>query len=87
MIGLGNEVLQVFIPSLSQDQCINGQPLSLVPFPTPGSFDAKAYGRPRVNTIDLTGRETVRGEKVPATFGFDGIVQPEADSNAGGAGQ
>ena len=87
VIGLGNEVLQVFIPSLSQDQCINGQPLSLVPFPTPGSFDAKAYGRPRVNTIDLTGRETVRGEKVPATFGFDGIVQPEADSNAGGAGQ
>lgn len=70
----GNEVLQVFLPSLTQDQCINGKPLTMVPFPNPGSLDAARYGRPRTKVEHLTGRDPVKGEKVPAVFGFDSVV-------------
>ncbi|MDK4713275.1 HNH endonuclease [Rhizobium sp. CNPSo 4039] len=70
----GNEVLQVFLPSISQDQCINGKPLSLPPFPNPGTPDPVRHGRPRTKVEDLTGRQPVKGEKVPAVFGFDTIT-------------
>lgn len=82
IIGFGNEVLQVFIPSVGQDRCINGRALTPPPFPTPGSLDAALYGRPRVKIETLTGRDIVRGEKVPATFRFDGIAVPDEDDDA-----
>lgn len=69
----GNEVLQVFIPSIKQDACINGKKLSFVPFPNPGSRDPSIYGRPRTKIENLTGRHPVRGEKVPVSFGFDRV--------------
>lgn len=46
IFGYGNEVLQVFLPSISQDRCIDGKPLSLPPFPTPGTPDPVHHGRP-----------------------------------------
>ena len=79
----GNEVLQVFLPSLSQDRCINNQPLSFPAFPTPGSLDPARYGHPRLTTEHLTGREAVKGEKVSATFGFDTLVHNPAESTEG----
>jgi hypothetical protein len=66
----GAEVLQVFLPSLSQDKCIDGVPLTLTPFPTPGAPDPVRHGRPSVKVENLTGREPVKGEKVPAVFGL-----------------
>lgn len=67
----GNDVLQVFLPSLSQDKCIDGKPLSLMPFPTPGAHSPTLHGHPRVHVETLTGREPVNGEKVRATLGFE----------------
>jgi hypothetical protein len=69
----GNEVLQVFLPSIAQDRCIDGKPLTLPAFPTPGSPDPARYGRPRVSVETLTGREPIKGEKVPALFEFDSV--------------
>ena len=68
-----NHVLQVFLPSISQDKCINGKPLSLPAFPTPGAPDPARYGHPTVHLEQLTGRQPIKGEKVPAVFGFDHI--------------
>lgn len=79
----GNEVLQVFLPSISQDRCINGQKLSLLAFPTPGSPDPVRYGRPRVSIQNLTDREPIKGEKVPAFFGFDSVNHTVFDRPAG----
>ncbi|MBV9840649.1 MAG: hypothetical protein JOY99_03780 [Sphingomonadaceae bacterium] len=76
----GNEVLQVFLPSIIQDACIDGRPLTLPAFPNPGSRDAARYGRPRVKVEHLTGREPVRGETVPAVFGFDEMRMSGGDS-------
>jgi len=70
----GNEVLQVFLPSISQDQCINGKPLSLPPFPNPGPPDPVRHGRSYTKVEDLTGRQPMKGEKVPAVFGFDTVT-------------
>ena len=69
----GNHVLQVFLPSISQDKCINGKRLSLPPFPTPDARDPARYGRPTIRVEYLTGRQPVKGEKVPAVFNFDHI--------------
>ncbi len=74
-LAYGNEVFQVFLPSISQDHCIDGRPQSLLPFPTPGSPNPALYGRPRVKIEKLTGREPVKGEKVPAMFGFETVLQ------------
>ena len=71
----GNEVLQVFLPSISRDECIHGKPLSLPAFPTPGPPDPARYGQSRLVVEHLTGRLPVEGEKVPAIFGFDSIVK------------
>lgn len=68
----GNEVLQVFLPSPSQDKCIHGNPLTLMPFPTPGALCPARHGQPRVKVETLTGREPVRGEKVRVVLGFEG---------------
>lgn len=81
----GNEVLQVFLPSLSQDKCIDGKPLTLTPFPTPGAPDPARYGYPRVKLETLTGHEPVKGEKVPAVFGFDSVVQASPGQDEDGA--
>ena len=81
----GNHVLQVFLPSISQDKCINGKPLSLPPFPTPNAHDPARYGRPSVRVEHLTGRQPVKGEKVPTVFGFDYIVKMNSENASDGA--
>ena len=74
----GNEVLQVFLPSISQDKCIDGKPLSFRAFPTPGAPDPARHGRPHETLEHLTGRQPVNGEKVPVAFHFDDIVKTKS---------
>ena len=81
----GNHILQVFLPSISQDKCINGKPLSLPAFPTPGAPDPARYGHPTVRVEHLTGRQPVKGEKMPAVFGFDYIVETKSENTPDGA--
>lgn len=76
----GNHMLQVFLPSISQDKCINGKPLSLPAFPTLVACDPARYGRPTVRVERLTGRQPVKGEKVPAVFGFNHIEETKSDN-------
>jgi len=78
-MAFGNEVLQVFIPSVAMDACINGKQLTMTPFPNPGSRDPVRYGRPKFRVETLTGREPVRGEKVPVAFGFEHVETDAPD--------
>lgn len=72
-LAYGNEVLQVFLPSIEKDRCIDGRKLSFPAFPNPGSRDPARFGEPRLRVEHLTGRQPVKGETVPAVFGFDEI--------------
>ena len=83
VLGYGNEVLQVFLPSIQHDRCINGKKLDFPAFPTPGSIDSQRFGRPRLIVEDLTGPEKVKSQKVPIVVGFDEITikdDPRADT-------
>ena len=75
----GNEMLQVFLPSIEKDRGIDGRELTFPAFPTPGSPDPACHGRPRVRVEHLTGREPVRGETVSVIFGFDEIRSGRQD--------
>jgi hypothetical protein len=71
VLGYGNEVFQVHIPSREHDLALNYRTVSIVPFPVPGSPNPVRYGRPGSKLLDLTGREVVRGDAVRVTVGYD----------------
>ncbi len=73
VLGYGNEVFQVQLPSEKHDTAMNGQTVSILPFPSPGSPQPEAYGPPGRTQIDLTGREVIKGEAFPLTVGFESI--------------
>lgn len=78
VIGYGNEVFQVHLPSREHDSAINGQQLSFHPFPPPGSPDPERFGSTRCTLLDFTGREVVRGQVVQLAMGYE-----QASVNAG----
>ena len=57
---------------------------SLPPFPTPNAHDPARYGRPSARVEHLTGRQPVKGEKVPTVFGFDYIVKMNSENASDG---
>jgi len=71
LLAYGNEVFQVFLPSPERDQMIHGRQLTLFHFPTPYDEDPSKYGPVRRGTLDLTGREIVRGQVTSVVLGFD----------------
>lgn len=73
-LGFGNHVLQVFLPSASQDKCIDGKLLSFPPFPMPAGNDPARYGLPVVRCEELTASHSVKGDSVPVKFGFHSIA-------------
>ncbi|WP_315053396.1 HNH endonuclease [Nitrobacter sp.] len=79
VLGYGNEVFQVQLPSEKHDGAMNGRPISIHPFPTPGSPDPARFGPSGRALLDFTGREVVRGEVVPITVGFEQSVRTGAD--------
>ena len=85
MMAYGNEILQVFLPSIDQDRCIDGSTFSMPAFPSPKSSDAAIYGSPRSKIENLTGRQAINGERVPAVFGFDSVIVTDlrAEADAG----
>lgn len=74
VLAYGNEVFQVQLPSEQHDLALNGQSISILPFPAPGSPDPARYGPSRVKVLDLTGREVVKGEVVTIPIGYDTAV-------------
>lgn len=80
VLGYGNEVFQVPLPSKQHDEAMNGKPFSIPPFPVPGSPDTARYGAHSSVLLHLTGREVIRGEETTIHMGFDSIV-PSADGS------
>lgn len=76
VLGYGNEVFQVQLPSQKHDAAMNGRSVSIYPFPTPSSPDPERYGSSRCALRDFTGRDVVRGEIVPITVGYDHATKP-----------
>lgn len=72
--GYGNEVFQVQLPSQQHDAAMNGQPVSIRPFPTPESPDPARFGSPRRTLLDLTGRGVVKGEVATLIVGYEEAI-------------
>ena len=73
VLGFGNDVFQVFLPSPERDKDIDGRNLTLPAFPTTVGIDPQRYGRAQVRLLDLCGRDTVRGETASVALGFESI--------------
>ena len=75
VLGYGNEVFQVQLPSQLHDSAMNGQSISILPFPVPGSPDRARYGAIKRGVMNLTGREVVKGDILPIQMGYDSVTQ------------
>lgn len=73
VLGYGNEVYQLALPSREKDATINGQQINLIPFPTPGSPFPERFSKVGRAVLDLTGTDVVKGENWPMTMGFEAI--------------
>lgn len=71
VLGYGNEMYQVQLPSRDYDESMNGRSLLIPPFPHPGSPDPARYGQSRCGLLDFTGRQQVRGETFILVTGFE----------------
>ena len=77
ILGYGNDVFQVFLPSRQHDKDMKGNSVTLPVFPTPGGPDPVKYGKPRSRILDLTGRNVVKDDIVRVVLGFEqAIVEP-----------
>ena len=83
VIGYGNDVFQVALPARQEDAAINGKPLQIVPFPTPGGPDPATYGRARPTLLDLTGRQPVSCETTKIVMRYDTATVTEGKPVAG----
>tara|TARA_R110002110_G_scaffold98919_4_gene253023 strand:- start:5784 stop:6746 length:963 start_codon:yes stop_codon:yes gene_type:complete len=81
VIAYGNEVFQIFLPSPEKDQEINGQQISIRPFPNPYDLNPSSYGAVRRGTINLMGRDEVKGDVTKITMGFDQANLVAGDSS------
>jgi hypothetical protein len=81
VLGYGNEVFQVQLPSQKHDGATNQQSVKIPPFPNPGSPDPARFGPPGRTLLDFTGREVVRGEVVTIVTGYEETVgrRPTSD--------
>ena len=70
VLGYGNEVFQVQIPSEQRDGDMNGQAYSIRAFPVPNAPDPALYGAPKTGLLRLNSREQVRGETVDIGIGY-----------------
>jgi hypothetical protein len=71
VLGYGNEMFQVPLPSQKHDAATNGQAVSIYRFPAPGSPEPERYGPPRVGNLNLTSRDLVRGESFTLVTGYE----------------
>lgn len=71
VLGYGNEAYQIQLPSEKHDAAMNGRPMTIQPFPVPGSEDPERYGNPKTGLLNLTGRVIVRDETVSIAVGYE----------------
>jgi hypothetical protein len=80
VLAYGNEVYQVQLPSKEHDEALNGQPVSIHPFPTSGSPFPDRFPLTGRTLLDLTGRELVKGEIFPVKMGYIEGIGPHSKS-------
>ena len=83
VLGYGNETFQVQMPSQKHDGAMNGQSVSIHPFPPSESPDPVRFGPNGRALRDFTGREVVRGEIVPIDVGYEFVVRTTRDAAGG----
>jgi hypothetical protein len=69
--------------SQQHDAANNGKPLSIPPFPTPGSPGPERFPLTGRGLLDLTGRDVVKGELFPITMGYDDLIWDDDGSKPG----
>lgn len=78
VLSYGNEVFQIALPSPERDAHFVGKgiPLYFFPFPMPELAPelAARIGPPRRTTLDMTGRELVRGQVLEIVMSFDNFI-------------
>lgn len=77
VLGYGNEVFQVPLPSEKHDGQMSGQSISIHPFPVPGHPDPARYGEPRRAVLDLMNNHVRKGEILTMQMGYDSRVPVE----------
>lgn len=77
VLGYGNEVFQVPLPSETHDGQMNGQSISILPFPVPGHPDPARYGEPKYAVLDLMDSQVRKGEIMTMRMGYDSRVPVE----------
>lgn len=81
VLGYGNEMFQVFLPTPERDQHLDGKRLEMYSFPSLLDFHPSEVGLPRVRQIDLTGRTIVKDDVVTPILTFDN-VEPRRSAHA-----
>lgn len=71
VLGFGNDLFQVVLPSPRNDASVKGKDITLPPFPMIAGPDLEKYGLGRRGVLNLSGRDVVRGEKLPIVLGFE----------------
>lgn len=84
VLGYGNEVFQVMLPSTERDSEINGKGPEIYRLPMPQSLMPKEFGQPLRSNLDLTGTELVKGEVFPLVLGFEEARDNSLASGAAG---
>ncbi|WP_257744414.1 HNH endonuclease [Burkholderia glumae] len=82
VLGYGNEVFQVPLPSEHHDGQLSGKSISMPPFPVPGHPDAARYGEPKRAVLDWMSHQVRRGEIATIQMGFESripVAPPEAN--------
>jgi hypothetical protein len=74
ILGYGNEMFQVFLPTPERDQHIEGKKVAIDRFPCFLDFYPSQVGLPEVQQLDLTGTTVVRGDIVTTTMSFDARI-------------
>jgi hypothetical protein len=75
ILGYGNDVFQVFLPTPERDQEINGKKLTIMAFPNPRDIYPSEFGSAKRGRLNLGGRNPVKGEILPLTMGFGEVAE------------
>lgn len=71
VLGFGNDVYQVVLPTPEMDKDLNGKTFSFVPFPTPGGPDPAKFKKATPTMLDMTSSQVVKGEKITIRFRYE----------------
>ena len=70
MLGFGNDLYQIFLPSPQQDRVIHAREIFVPPFPTPATAFPTPYGNSQTRKIDLCGRKPIHGDTYEVRMAF-----------------